>query len=152
VLEVLASKARGARRGPLPALAATGGSILIVLVYLFSPTHDVDATKSPPAPHVEVPPPSGAKGEPIPPAKVVDLLASEDGPRAFESYALVVGVCGYEGEHAQSAPCRDARAAGAAARVQARERAVFHRSPRARRGERRGADRRQPEAGGREVP
>ena len=111
VLEVLTSKARVVRRRPIPALAAIGGSIVIVFVYLFSTTHDADASKAPPAPVVEAPPPpSGAKGEPIPPAKVVDLLASDDGPRSYEGYALVAGVCGYEGEHALGAPCRDARA------------------------------------------
>lgn len=54
--------------------------------------------------------PAGAKGAPLPPAAVVNLLAARDGPRSFEPYALVAGVCGYTGERALEAPCRDARA------------------------------------------
>jgi len=53
---------------------------------------------------------SGAKGEPLPPAKVVNLLSAQDGPRSFEPYALVAGVCGYSGARTLHAPCRDARA------------------------------------------
>lgn len=53
---------------------------------------------------------SGAKGDPLPPAKVVNLLAAQDGPRSFEPYALVAGVCGYSGDRTLHAPCRDARA------------------------------------------
>lgn len=52
----------------------------------------------------------GAKGDPLPPARVVDLLAAQDGPRSYEPYALIAGVCGYGGERALHAPCRDARA------------------------------------------
>ncbi len=55
-------------------------------------------------------PSNGAKGEPLPPAKVVNLLAAQDGPRSFEHYALVAGVCGYSGDRTLHAPCRDARA------------------------------------------
>lgn len=58
----------------------------------------------------EAPLPTGAKGEPLPKAAVIDLLAADDGPRSYEAYALVAGVCGYQGEHALAAPCRDARA------------------------------------------
>lgn len=54
-------------------------------------------------------PMAGAKGDPIPPAQVIDLLASNEGPRAFTSYALVAGVCGYSGERELHSPCRDAR-------------------------------------------
>ena len=52
---------------------------------------------------------SGAKGDPIGPAQVLNLLASNEGPRAFTSYALVAGVCGYAGERELHSPCRDAR-------------------------------------------
>ncbi len=64
---------------------------------------------------LRVPPPvepsatAGAKGDPIPVAQVVNLLASAEGPRAFASYALVAGVCGYVGERELHSPCRDAR-------------------------------------------
>lgn len=60
-----------------------------------------------PAPEVAS---TGAKGDPLPPAKVLDLLAAQEGPRSFEPYALVAGVCGYTGERTLHAPCRDARA------------------------------------------
>jgi hypothetical protein len=53
--------------------------------------------------------PFGAKGDPIAPAQVLNLLASDEGPRSFASYALVSGVCGYTGERALQSPCRDAR-------------------------------------------
>ncbi|MEW6431971.1 MAG: caspase family protein [Myxococcota bacterium] len=111
VLEVLATRARVVRRRPAAALAALGGSIGIILIYLFSATHDVEPSMPSPAPAGAVAAQSsGAKGEPIPPAKVVDLLAADDGPRSYEGYALVAGVCGYQGEHQLDAPCRDARA------------------------------------------
>jgi len=51
----------------------------------------------------------GAKGDPIPLAQTVSLLASPEGPKSFTSYALVAGVCGYTGDRALSSPCRDAR-------------------------------------------
>lgn len=53
---------------------------------------------------------AGAKGDPLPPAKVLNLMAAQDGPRSFEPFALIAGVCGYSGERALHAPCRDARA------------------------------------------
>lgn len=56
------------------------------------------------------PPSRGAKGEPLPPAKVLNLMAAQDGPRSFEPFALIAGVCGYEGARTLHAPCRDARA------------------------------------------
>ena len=52
---------------------------------------------------------AGAKGEPIAPAQLINLLASPAGPRSFTSYALVAGVCGYTGDRALNSPCRDAR-------------------------------------------
>jgi hypothetical protein len=54
--------------------------------------------------------PTGAKGEPLEPRQVLDLLARPDGPKSFGRYAMVVGVCNYTGEHALEAPCNDARA------------------------------------------
>lgn len=63
------------------------------------------------APHpTEMPPERGAKGEPLPKEAVLNLLGAADGPKAFESFALVAGVCSYTGDRALSAPCRDARA------------------------------------------
>ncbi len=55
-------------------------------------------------------PTGGAKGDPLPPAKVLNLMAAQDGPRSFEPFALVAGVCGYSGDRTLYAPCRDARA------------------------------------------
>jgi Caspase domain len=52
---------------------------------------------------------ASAKGAPLPPAQVSTLLAAKDGPRAFQRYAIVAGVCGYTGAHALRSPCRDAR-------------------------------------------
>jgi TolB-like protein len=52
----------------------------------------------------------GAKGDPIPKEKVLNLLGSDDGPRSFAHYALVAGVCGYTGQRELKLPCRDARA------------------------------------------
>ena len=54
--------------------------------------------------------PRGSKGDPLPAAEVISLIAKNDGPRSIEPYALIAGVCGYEGEHALHSPCRDARA------------------------------------------
>lgn len=62
----------------------------------------------PPALAVEAPL-AGAKGDPIAPAQLLNLLASPEGPTSFTSYALVAGVCGYSGDRALSSPCRDAR-------------------------------------------
>ena len=53
---------------------------------------------------------AGAKGDPLPPAKLLNLMAAHDGPRSFEPFALVAGVCGYSGDRTLHAPCRDARA------------------------------------------
>jgi hypothetical protein len=53
---------------------------------------------------------SGAKGDPLEPKQVLDLLARSDGPRSFGRYAMVVGICSYTGEHTLEAPCNDARA------------------------------------------
>jgi hypothetical protein len=96
---------------PLGWLAAGAAGVVIVAAMIVIPPPsrplDVvihDAVKPP------EPTPSGAKGDPIPRAKVFDLLASADGPRSFEPYALVAGVCGYTGAHELKAPCRDARA------------------------------------------
>ncbi len=52
----------------------------------------------------------GAKGDPLDTKQVVKLLAEPDGPRSFARYAMVIGVCGYTGEHVLEAPCEDARA------------------------------------------
>jgi hypothetical protein len=54
--------------------------------------------------------PSGAKGDPIPRAEVLNLLQRPGGPQTFEHYALIAGVCSYTGERALTAPCNDARA------------------------------------------
>ncbi|UQA60720.1 caspase family protein [Polyangium aurulentum] len=54
--------------------------------------------------------PSGSKGDPLPIEEVVSLVERDDGPRSIEPYALIAGVCGYEGDHALHSPCRDARA------------------------------------------
>ncbi|HVK63084.1 MAG TPA: caspase family protein [Polyangium sp.] len=54
--------------------------------------------------------PRGSKGDPLPAAEVISLIAKNDGPRSIEPHALIAGVCGYEGEHALHSPCRDARA------------------------------------------
>lgn len=107
VLAELTRHARVVRRRPIAALAAIAGSVLIVFIYLFA---QPPAQEGPPPSPVVEPPITGAKGDPIPPAKVLDLLAADDGPRSYEGYALVAGVCGYTGEHALKAPCRDARA------------------------------------------
>jgi hypothetical protein len=53
--------------------------------------------------------PKGSKGDPLSPAEVINLIDKTDGPRSIVPYALITGVCGYEGEHALHAPCRDAR-------------------------------------------
>lgn len=108
VIDVLMKHARVVRRRPAAALAALVGSVGIVFVYLFSATPDAPAPR--PSGEVVGAPPSGAKGEPIPAPKVLDLLAADDGPRSYEGYALIAGVCGYQGEHSLAAPCRDARA------------------------------------------
>lgn len=55
-------------------------------------------------------PPQGAKGEPLAKDEVISLLQSDTGPRAMRHFALIAGVCGYEGEHRLNSPCRDARA------------------------------------------
>lgn len=105
VLDVLSQHLRVHKRRPIAGLAALGGAVTIIGIYLF--TGPTPEEKVRPAPE---PVASGAKGEPIPAAKVVDLLAAHDGPRSYEAYALVAGVCGYAGEHELKAPCRDARA------------------------------------------
>jgi hypothetical protein len=56
------------------------------------------------------PPPSGSKGEPLDSVEVINLLKRPDGPKSFGRYAMVIGVCGYTGEHELEAPCDDARA------------------------------------------
>jgi hypothetical protein len=108
VLEVLTKHARVVKRRPIAALAALGGSVTIILIYFLAAGREVPSVPSPPV-ATEVAP-AGAKGEPIPPTEVVDLLAADDGPRSYEGYAVVAGVCGYPGEHALTSPCRDARA------------------------------------------
>lgn len=54
--------------------------------------------------------PRGAKGEPLATEEVVSLIGSSDGPTAMKHYALIAGVCSYEGELKLYSPCRDARA------------------------------------------
>lgn len=54
--------------------------------------------------------PRGSKGDPLSPSEVINLIDKTDGPRSIVPYALITGVCGYEGEHMLHAPCRDARA------------------------------------------
>lgn len=54
--------------------------------------------------------PRGSKGDPLSPAEVINLIEKTDGPRSIVPYALIAGVCGYEGEHQLHSPCRDARA------------------------------------------
>jgi len=54
--------------------------------------------------------PRGSKGDPLPVPEVISLIARSDGPRSIVPYALIAGVCGYEGEHELHSPCRDARA------------------------------------------
>lgn len=54
--------------------------------------------------------PRGSKGDPLSPAEVINLIEKTDGPRSIVPYALIAGVCGYEGDHKLHAPCRDARA------------------------------------------
>lgn len=104
VVGVLASVARVSRRPPIAAVGVLAGVALLLTVVLL-------AQPGPPAPPPEpVAAPAGAKGDPIPAPKVIDLLAAADGPRSYEAYALVAGVCGYTGEHELHAPCRDARA------------------------------------------
>ncbi|MHB8879378.1 MAG: hypothetical protein ACYC8T_37260, partial [Myxococcaceae bacterium] len=51
---------------------------------------------------------SGAKGDPIPKAGVLNLLGSDDGPRSLTHYALVAGACAYSGARELKSPCRDA--------------------------------------------
>jgi hypothetical protein len=54
--------------------------------------------------------PKGSKGDPLSPSEVINLIDKVDGPRSIVPYALIAGVCGYQGEHELHAPCRDARA------------------------------------------
>jgi hypothetical protein len=54
--------------------------------------------------------PRGSKGDPLPAAEVINLIEKNDGPRSIVPYALIAGVCGYEGEHELHSPCRDAQA------------------------------------------
>jgi hypothetical protein len=79
----------------LAAVVALGLAIAVVIGSRAMPAREVD---------------TGAKGDPLPPAKVIDLLAANDGPRSYEPYALIAGVCGYTGDRTLHAPCRDARA------------------------------------------
>lgn len=68
-----------------------------------APTADVRLARAE-APHV-----AGARGDPLPKAKVEALVKSEQkGER--RRYALIAGVCGYENDRKLSAPCDDARA------------------------------------------
>ncbi len=92
----------GARRlAPLGVAAA----VLAVLIAAFwlRPASQLPAAPVPESPR-------GAKGDPIPKEEVLNLLGSAAGPKSFESFALVAGVCSYAGERALSSPCRDARA------------------------------------------
>jgi hypothetical protein len=52
----------------------------------------------------------GAKGEPLAKDEVISLLGSDTGPRAMKHFALIAGVCSYEGDQKLHSPCRDARA------------------------------------------
>ncbi|MBE2251535.1 MAG: caspase family protein [Myxococcus sp.] len=97
-------KALGAKAPRARALGVALGVSAIVAVAIGASLLTRGST---PAPAISS---SGAKGEPLPPAKVLNLLAADDGPRSFEPYALVAGVCGYAGERTLHAPCRDARA------------------------------------------
>ncbi len=93
------------KKSPVGAISVIAVAIALAVVVFVNraPAPTVPAVTEP----VAV---TGAKGDPIPTAKVFDLLASTDGPRSFEPYALVAGVCGYTGAHELKAPCRDARA------------------------------------------
>jgi hypothetical protein len=83
-------------------LVAVAVALLVVML--------ANRPAGPVAPQEQAPAVTGAKGDPISPTKVFDLLASPEGPRSFEPYALVAGVCSYTGSHELKAPCRDARA------------------------------------------
>lgn len=52
----------------------------------------------------------GAKGEPLEKDEVISLLISDEGPKTMRHFALIAGVCGYEGAQQLNSPCRDARA------------------------------------------
>lgn len=54
--------------------------------------------------------PRGAKGDPLEKEEVISLIGSDEGPRAMKHFALIAGVCSYEGEQKLNSPCRDARA------------------------------------------
>jgi hypothetical protein len=54
--------------------------------------------------------PRGAKGEPLAKDEVINLIGSDSGPRAMRHFAVVAGVCSYEGDQKLYSPCRDARA------------------------------------------
>lgn len=99
VLSTMGAKPVRPRRTPLLLVAALA-AVVVVAVGLGLNRRALAPASSP----------GGAKGEPLPPAGVIDLLAAHDGPRSFEPYALVAGVCGYSGDRALHAPCRDARA------------------------------------------
>lgn len=54
--------------------------------------------------------PRGAKGEPLAKEEVISLIGSDSGPRAMKHFAMIAGVCSYEGDQKLYSPCRDARA------------------------------------------
>ncbi len=103
VVRALSTVARVSKRRPLAAIGVVAGvGVLLIALMLAQPPREGGAPQSAG--------PAGAKGDPIPAPKVLDLLAAADGPRSYEAYALVAGVCGYSGERRLDAPCRDARA------------------------------------------
>lgn len=106
VVAVLSTVARVSRRRPVAAVGVLAGVALLVTSLLLAQPRRPDAAEAP-GEAVAV---AGAKGDPISAPQVIDLLAAADGPKSYQAYALVAGVCGYTGEHELHAPCRDARA------------------------------------------
>ncbi|MBL8920680.1 MAG: caspase family protein [Myxococcaceae bacterium] len=98
VLSAMGAKPLQGRRAPLLLVAGLVAAAAVLVLGLTR------------RPGVTVSSSGGAKGEVVSRAGVIDLLAAQDGPRSFEPYALVAGVCGYSGERTLHAPCRDARA------------------------------------------
>ncbi|MBI3182289.1 MAG: caspase family protein [Myxococcales bacterium] len=104
-LEVIHGPLSLERAGPPPrARYALGGAALLVV----GAAAVLALTRGPTAEWL--PPERGAKGEPVPKAKVLNLLGEPSGPRSFTHHALVAGACAYSGDRELRFPCRDARA------------------------------------------
>lgn len=104
IVAVLGGRAPTTRRWPFVLVASAAAVVAVA-------THAIEAPgDGEPPSNRERPRADGAKGAPLPPAQVLNLLASSSGPRAIEGYALVAGVCGYSGDRLLRSPCRDARA------------------------------------------